>query len=384
LGNSSKVYVIDPKTGKSGMRTVQGSEKVEYRPESQPGAPLASGDAQKGKAARGTRRQKGEHKSSRSQRKDSAALSLLSYFLGPLAVLATRQSSENKIWITIAAASAVLSVAALWMWRSIFSGPATGSFVDGVWIFMGCLAILTALTTWSNAVLLLGRERKSALDRLPHWIRRPFAAGLLGLIAPGLGLYVTGHNKRAAIALWISGLAVLSALVLSHAVWLWRWNRATGAVAIAPHTLEYVFLTMAAAVLFGVLTWIVQALDGTRLAGARSARQVRDRGDMLAGLLLAAIFVFAFNFEPALVARTFDEFAVAAYAEGFAPCSSERGVARSVEAGLCAARGLYLRGSRHERRGALAAPDALEPVGAVHRGVRGGGKARAVRGSGEA
>ncbi|MCK4351714.1 MAG: hypothetical protein KAX13_12680, partial [Candidatus Krumholzibacteria bacterium] len=217
----------------------------------------------------------------------------------------------------IAVASTAISAIALWMWGSVFSRPATGEFIDGVWIFMGCLAVAAAFTMWSHAVVLIGHQRGPALRRLPDWIKHPWVAGPLGLLLPGLGLFITGHARRAAFALWVLGAALISTLVLSHAGWIWSWNKASGAVAFAPHTLEYLFLTLGVVVLFGVLTWIVQALDGARLAGPRSMRQARMRGDVIAVALLAAILVFAVSFEPGLISKTLDDFAVTAYGEGF-------------------------------------------------------------------
>ncbi len=241
---------------------------------------------------------------------------MLSYLLGPLAILSIKRGRKSKIWLSIALSSSVLSVIALWRWGSIFSHPATGSFADGVWVFLGCVAIAAAFTTWAYAVILIGRHKSSALRRLPAWLGHQAAVGLLGILLPGLGLFITGHNKRAAFAVWMAGAVLLSALVLSHARWLWRWNEATGAVAIAPHTLEYLFLALGVAGILGSLTWIVQALDGTRFAGSRASRKVGVRGDLLAGMLLAVIVVFAVTVEPASVANTLDEFAFSTYAEG--------------------------------------------------------------------
>lgn len=254
---------------------------------------------------------------SRSRRKDSPALSLLSYFLGPLAIAATRQGRKSSVWLVIAVAATAVSAIALWMWGSVFSRPATGEFIDGAWIFVGCLAIIAAFTVWSHAVALIGHQRSTALRRLPGWIKRPWIAGPLGLLLPGLGLFITGHARRAALALWISGAALISTLVLLHAQWIWSWNEASGAVAFAPHTLEYLFLALGVVVLFGVFTWIVQVLDGARLAGSRNTRQARVRGDVIAVALLASILIFAVSFEPGLISQTLDDFAVAAYSEGF-------------------------------------------------------------------
>jgi hypothetical protein len=324
LRDSTKVYVIDPKTGRSRRGAVKRSERVEYSPEQT----YESGPGQDGQDVGKAGRQGRATGGTRGRRKDSPALSLFSYFLGPMAVLATRHSGKSKIKIIIAAASGILSIAALWMWAAIFQGPATGSFVDGVWIFMGCIAVMTALTVWSASVALLGKERAAALRRLPGFLMRPFFTGLLGLIAPGLGLYVTGYNRRAAVALWMSGAAVLSVALLLNTRWLWQWNEATGASSIAPNTLEHIFIALGAMAVLGTLTWVVQVLDGTRLAGSGS-RRAKAHGDLLAMILLGVIVIFAFTSQPAFFAQRLDEFAVSAYAEGFKiiPLQAVRGAA---------------------------------------------------------
>lgn len=315
MSNSSKVYVIDPKTGRS-TGTVKSSERVEYRPETPTGAPSGSDAATKQKSSRKDPARKAKSGESTNRRKDSPALTMLSYLLGPLAILSIKQGRKSRAWLSIALSSSALSVIALWRCGSIFSRPATGSFADGVWIFLGCVAVAAAFTAWAYAAVLIGRHKSAALRRLPAWLGHQAAVGTMGVLVPGLGLFITGHSRRAAFAVWMAGAVLLSTLVLSHAGWLWRWNEATGAVAIAPHTLEYLFLVLGVVGLLGALTWIVQALDGTRFAGSRASRGIQVRGDLLAGMLLAVIAVFAVTFEPALVALTLDEFAVSAYGEG--------------------------------------------------------------------
>ena len=51
MSNSSKVYVIDPKTGRS-TGVVKSSERVEYSPEIPTGAPSGSDAATKQKSSR--------------------------------------------------------------------------------------------------------------------------------------------------------------------------------------------------------------------------------------------------------------------------------------------------------------------------------------------
>ncbi len=316
MSNSSKVYVIDPKTGRS-TGVVKSSERVEYSPEIPTGAPSGSDAATKQKSSRKAPPLKAKGGESTARRKDSPALTMLSYLLGPLAILSIKQGRKNRVWLSIALSSSVLSVIALWRWGSIFSRPATGSFADGVWVFLGCTAVAAAFIAWAYAVILIGRHKNAALRRLPAWLGNQALVGFLGILVPGLGLFVTGHSKRAAFAVWMAGTVLLSTLVLSHAGWLWRWNEATGAVAIAPHTLEYLFIVLVMAGLLGAITWVVQALDGTRFSGSRASRQIPIRGDLLAGVLLAVLVAFTITFEPALLALTLDEFAVSAYAEGF-------------------------------------------------------------------
>jgi hypothetical protein len=128
---------------------------------------------------------------------------------------------------------------------------------------------------------------------------------------------LTGHHRRAACAAWLSGLLAVSVFILSRAAWLWSWNRGAGAEALEGTTLEHIFIGMGMACIVGAIAWIVQALDGGRLAEHRFQQSGRHTSGGAAFALLAALAMFALLFQPASVAETLDDLALSAEYEGF-------------------------------------------------------------------
>jgi hypothetical protein len=251
----------------------------------------------------------------RNRQTPSLLLVLLSYILGPFALLVTREGRKNKVWLSVAIASGVASVLIVWRWKAILPLlEGRGVTVVPV-VFFSSIVILTGLTAWARALLLMGRRNLLLPQILPKWIKRPGSIGAIGLVVPGLGLFIAGHPRRGTFACWMVGTLIVSALILSNAAWIWNLHKGAGIV--ASDALEIVFLVIAAVGLLGIATWIVQALDGVRLAEHRFARRETPRGDAAAFALLIAVVAFTAMFEPASVAETLDRFAVSSRHDGY-------------------------------------------------------------------
>jgi hypothetical protein len=304
VGTKSKVYVIDPnesstQKNRSGKR---GAERTEYSPDSE-------GPQQ-------AWRSRGRRASERIDEKGSPHLAFLAYLAGPYAILATRRGRESRFWVLLAILSCTAAVIVFALANRIFAAPQGGGTGFIIWLSVACLALGAGFAAWARGVFLLGRHKGWLLRRLPTWLRRPGTAGVLGLLVPGFGLFVVEHARRAAFVLVCVCAMVVSALLLWQAPDLWRLSQTAGILAGHGDALERIFLAMGTIGLFGALVWIVQALDGARLAGAGAEGAEARHGDWAALALVLAIAVALVTFKPARVAETLDRFAVSMREDG--------------------------------------------------------------------
>lgn len=301
-----KVWVIDPKraTADSVRDALRGT--AERPGNSGAGGPAGSGDAGTGTGGRGG----GE------QKKKGALPVLLSYLLGPFAVLVTRSGRQSRFWVSVALGSVAAFNISYWRLKIFYPPLEHGGIASVVLFWIVCLAALAGFAAWARGVILIGRHKGWLLKQLPAWLRQPLAAGALGFLVPGLGLLVTGHAKRAACALWTAGASLVSILVISQAAALWRWNLKAGSLAVPGDRLELAFLAAGAVGFIGALVWIVQALDGARLAGDGSEGRGGARGDLYAIALLAVVVIMSAAFEGEFAARPLGRLAVSARLEG--------------------------------------------------------------------
>ncbi len=255
-------------------------------------------------------------KTGRGNEDGSPALSVLAYLLGPLSILATSHGRQSKLWISIGIASVVVLEFITLRAKAIFSASGGPGIAFVIWALIAFVMTLAGFAAWARGVTLLGTRRGWHMRRLPGWIREPGVAAVFGLVVPGFGLYVAGHPRRAACALFGACAAVLSALALWLAPGLWRWNQAAGAFAVQSDALERVLLVMGTVGLLGALAWIIQWLDGVRLAGYRTGRDEGTPGDWAAAALLVAMVAFLTMFHPANLAETLDNFAVSTRLDG--------------------------------------------------------------------
>jgi hypothetical protein len=307
----SKVYVIDPKSSveallQKGGVAKRGFERTEYSPDSE--GPQQASKSQ-GSRARG-RRVKGPV-----EEQGSPLLAFFSYLAGPYAILTTRHGRENKFWVALAILSATGAAVLFARANRIFAAPHGSGIGFIIWLSVACVAALAGFATWARGAFLLGRHKGWLLKRLPAWLRHPGTAGVLGFVIPGFGLFVAQHPRRAACALLAACATVVTAIVLWHAPALWRLSQA-GILVEHSEILERIFLVMGAGGALGALVWIIQALDGARLAGDRTEGTPVRHGDRAAAALIIAIAALLVTFKPARVAETLDRFAISLGEDG--------------------------------------------------------------------
>ncbi len=304
MSGSSKVYVINPVDPKSSVNVSSssgedGKELPEYL--------RSPGDD--GGSGRGTSQ-------TRKNDRQSGVTLIFSYLAGPLSLLATRRGRRNRFWAGLSVLSMILIIIVIWMWRGLSYWSTRENPVVAVMILTAAAAAISGFSAWTRAVVLAGRYEGPRLRRSPAWMRGPWAAGLFGIICPGMGLFVAGRSKCAAAALWMACLTVISLLVLLRGVWLWNFNAYAGAFAVRPDTLEYVLMGASAAAVLGGLAWVVQALNGARLAGRASNRKTVSRRNWAVVALLISIIAFSILSRPAVVAESLDRGAAVASSEG--------------------------------------------------------------------
>jgi hypothetical protein len=86
---------------------------------------------------------------------------------------------------------------------------------------------------------------------------------------------------------------------------------------VSSHALEHIILALAAVVFLGILIWIIQALDGARLATRHSPLQEHASNGWISFALLASMAAFVIMFKPVNVAGPLDRYSVSMQQEGF-------------------------------------------------------------------
>lgn len=304
MRGTTREYVIDPvKTSARGNRSSSSGGSGKGLPEYLQSS-LDGGEGDSGKSQ------------SRTNDKQSGVPLILSYLTGPLSVLATRRGRRNRFWAGLSVFSVVLAAIVIWMWRGLAYWSTQQNPVGAVMLLAAIVAVIAGFSAWTRAVVLAGRFEGPRLRRSPVWIRGQWAAGLFGIICPGMGLYIAGRSKHAAAALWMACITAISLLVLSRTEWLWSFNGHAGAFAVRPDLLEYILIGLSAAVVLGGLAWIVQALNGVRLAGRAPNRKAVSRKNWAAVALIVTVIVFPLLSRPADVAEALDREAAATGGEG--------------------------------------------------------------------
>lgn len=293
MSGPQKVYVIDP-ARKSSSPT--GKEIPKYLQSS---------------GGRGGGKGRGDAGGSKS----SGVPLVMSYMTGPLSVLATSKGRSSRAWATVSVTGFLTAMAAAWMWSTVsWSGHDDAAGVAA--LILASAAALICCSAWARAVIVAWKHEAPTIRRSPDWMRSGPAAGLFGSVFPGMGLYVSGNPVRSTLALWTICIAGISAMILSRATWLWGLNSRAGALSMDPDTLERLFIAAAAMTVVGVIAWVVQALDGMRLAGLGSRKKAVPRGNVFSIALIASLVLMAITFEPSVIARALDRSASTAAEHG--------------------------------------------------------------------
>jgi hypothetical protein len=247
----------------------------------------------------------------------SVALLFLTYALGPLAPALSRRGWVDGLWALLGLVGFPIWAGMAWRWQEVSVWLQSGRLPFFPWLAGVCGLAFLGFAAWSRAVFLAGWDARFFPERLPRGLREPWIAGLLGLVAPGSGLLVSGAPRRAALALCNSGVVLLAGLGLWKVRWLWACNR-SGSGTIDSQAMEYLLLGALGIGSLGALVWIASALDGARRARLRASREAEVRGDWSAFALLVALAAFFATLRPPALARELDALAQRLRPAGFA------------------------------------------------------------------
>ena len=174
------------------------------------------------------------------------------------------------------------------------------------WAVIGAAAMVTAFSVWARTAYLAGSRQCLPRHKLPFLLRKPCAVGVMGLIAPGLGLLMAGCKRRGAAVIWSGCPVVAAALVLVNGLRIWSRNQGAGAVSIQPAVLEATFMISVGILAVGLIGWIAQALEGARQMMYEPGIRHRMRSDWYAAALLCALLGMVVIWDPSAMARHLD------------------------------------------------------------------------------
>jgi hypothetical protein len=245
-------------------------------------------------------------------------LLFLAYALGPLAPVVVQSGRRQILWACLGLAGVPLWAGIVWKWSEVSAWLAGGRIPFLPALIAAAVLFLLTFAAWGRTVFLAGWDARFFPERLPSLLQHPAVVGALGLVAPGSGLLVSAAPRRAAFAVWNGGLTLLAAVLVACAPLLWQSNQLTSTGALAPRTLELLFVAAFGIAVAGALIWISSALDGMRLATYRAGRRTHHHGDWFAIAVLAALVVFFVTFEPRSLAHDLDRHAARMHEAGLA------------------------------------------------------------------
>lgn len=286
-----------------------------------------------------------------------ALLLAVAYALGPLSLLASRSARRSRVWRTAPALAVGVVGAAVAVVLKAPTALGPGDRAVLAQMIAGATACAVWLSAWSAGLVLSSRRCGEGPWSRPGE-RRPVAAGLLGFVAPGLGLLLGGHGIRAAVTVVLVGAAVAAGLGVTSVPQWWSWHHQHPGGPLTDLQLESVFVGLVAMVLLGGVVWLFSALEGARLAtGPRVVRRISG-ADRVPAALLAALVALGLFFRPTGVAFELDHATRDLVADGFrlAPLWTAR-----AAAALAPAEPVYaLRlAERHEALGHTDRADAI-------------------------
>jgi len=137
----------------------------------------------------------------------------------------------------------------------------------------------------------------------------------MGTIAPGAGLVLAGHPRRGGAVVAGFGPFAVGLLLVLFGRHLWRAQQTGGGEILAGANLEWILLVSAVVVGLGVVLWLVQILDGVRLASPRF-RTRSSHSDLLTMVLLLALAAAPWFLRPSRLAGSAEGWADALEGEG--------------------------------------------------------------------
>jgi len=230
---------------------------------------------------------------------------ILTYMMGPFSVHLNPENRERKGLLTAGMISGMAGLGMFAGWGFILDLIGKG-WPLWPWAVIGAGVMVTAFSVWARTAYLAGSSERLPQHKLPSPLRKPWAVGIVGLIAPGLGLLLAGCPRRGA-AVILSGWSVVAAvLVLANSLGIWSRNQGVEAASIQPAVLEVIFMVSAGILVAGLIGWIAQALEGARQMMGEPGIRHRMRGDWYAAALLCTMLGMTVIWDPPTVARHLD------------------------------------------------------------------------------
>ena len=240
----------------------------------------------------------------------------LTYLLGPFALLLWQRGRSNPLWSTASLLSGIGSIILAWQWRGLLS-LAAGNPLPVPLLLLTGITGLAAFTSWARALHLAFASGARSHTSLPAWMRTRWAVTGLGLLAPGLGLYLAGSYRRAVAALWALWPVFPAGVILAHAGWTWRRLRMTPPGSPGRELFEHLVLAAAVILVLGLAIWLIQALAGLHLKTRLTPGVYGAHGDRYALALLAAVIALVILAPPGNMASVLDRASARLHDQGY-------------------------------------------------------------------
>lgn len=245
-----------------------------------------------------------------------APLILLTYLLGPFSV---PLNPENRGRKGLLFAGLISGMAGMGMFAGrgfIFDLMGKG-WPLWMWGLIGAAVMVAVFSVWARNAELVVKHHGQPRHRLPSIFRKPWAVGVTGLVAPGLGLLLAGCARRGAAVIWMGWTMVGAVMILVGGPRLWAGNQAGGPGSMNPVVLESIFMLAVGILLVGLFGWVAQALEGARQMMEEPSIRNRMRGDWYAAALLVTLIGVTVAWDPSTMAGHLDGGSVVLREKGF-------------------------------------------------------------------
>jgi hypothetical protein len=245
-----------------------------------------------------------------------APLMILTWILGPFSVH-LHPAHRNGRWMLAVGMISGMAGLGMFAGREFILDIIGKGWPIWPWAAIGLAVMMTAFSVWARTAFLACVGHRLPRHKLPSLLRKPWVVGVVGLIAPGLGLLMAGCARRGAAVIWAGWSVVAAVLVLANGLQIWNRNQGTGAGSIPAAFLEISFLVAAGVLAAGLIGWMAQALEGARQMMGEPGVRLRMRGDWYAVALVCTLAGVAIAWNPPMMARQMDNGAVILQEKGF-------------------------------------------------------------------